>query len=52
MFVLDRLDNTGTTIQGNKGQWSLLYHQIKTVDIVAAFYNFYADIAVNEIVFY
>ena len=31
---------------------SLLFHQIKTVGIVAAFEDFYADIAVSEIGFY
>ena len=31
---------------------SLLFHQIKTVGIVAAFDDFYADIAVSEIGFY
>ena len=31
---------------------SLLFHQIKTVGIVAAFDDFYADIAVSKIAFY
>ena len=31
---------------------SLLYHQIKTIGIVAAFDDFYADIAISEIGFY
>ena len=31
---------------------SLLFHQIKTLAIVAAFDDFYADIAVSEIGFY
>jgi len=31
---------------------SLLYHQIKTIGIIAAFDNFHSDIAVSEIGFY
>jgi len=31
---------------------SLLFHQIKTVGILAAFDDFYADISVSEIGFY
>ena len=56
MFILGRLDNPRTTIQGEKWNFyqpkSLLFHQIKTISIVAAFDDFYTDIAVSKIEFY